>query len=411
MALCVSVAVGMLGIATLGAAPAAYASTVPVAGCSAPNTIGLFWSATSETCSDTETCNYDQCPTSSAASAATGPNPGGPETSSSPVRSWCVMVRETSVRNASFLRSLFVLGVLAIVFAGLISAGADARTLSARARHAVQVVDLKFRKAGRAPDVESDGRYVFVVSGDLRARSGVLIDEKTRRRTRVRSPRCPATPQFGGRWLMFDCAPGRPLTAELYELGSGRWRRVTASPSIQAQCAGTTPGACGISGFGAQWIEYNVICANCVDPESVFQNIDTGVVRSAPADSPSRVVDLDSRSLLRDVCSPVRAPAGGSLTFYGTFVIAARRGASYLEHCGSRLHKPLTSLPSTGDSRALLWAYDHQLKGLFLPSLRAFAAPLPVAIPGYRATFVLSSRTLYALSVGGQLWSAARPQP
>jgi hypothetical protein len=86
-------------------------------------------------------------------------------------------------------------------------------------------------------------------------------------------------------------------------------------------------------------------------------------------------------------------------------------GSTYLERCGSRLHKLFNYGGVTGNARVLVWPnYKTGLNGVFLPSLRRFTIPSPLPPT---ASFLLSSRTIYATDAQtndfGLLWTAPAP--
>ncbi len=249
----------------------------------------------------------------------------------------------------------------------------------------------------------TDGRYVFLSDAFSTTGPGMLIDELTGARFTLSQPGCSAV-GFGGPWLLFNC--GNP--SMLYRLATKTWETV-ANPDAGYPIA-----------VGTYWIEYVYNpCAGMehCEPQQVdeFQNLQTGRPAGSFRLGPTTVLDLNSRTLTSRLCSPVRVPRGGEvMSFYGRFAVVlaagpAGRAVPYLERCGSRLHQRLAAIPVTGTSRMLIWTSPGQLSGLLLPSLRRFVIPLPGSLPGDETQFVLASRTLYADSNNGALWTAQLP--
>jgi hypothetical protein len=114
-------------------------------------------------------------------------------------------------------------------------------------------------------------------------------------------------------------------------------------------CAGDCEVA--FSAAGRYWLQFQqVTCPNgdyhsCA-ATNVFQSIQTGEVRQDPS-GPGKVVDLDAPSLTRMVCRPLSATGAGSLIFYGTFALSRVNDGlddlTYLERCGTRLHRRVGS--------------------------------------------------------------------
>ncbi len=141
------------------------------------------------------------------------------------------------------------------------------------------VLHPKFRRAGSAADVMTDGRYVFIAR-TAPSVSGTLIDQQTGRRTVVSRPGC-APVALGGPWLLFTCGNGQPPTVELYGLATGQWQPVTLAPFLQKYC-GSSGGEidCYPIAVGAAWIEFSYVACGS-DPQKcsyrdVFQNLQTG---------------------------------------------------------------------------------------------------------------------------------------
>ena len=149
------------------------------------------------------------------------------------------------------------------------------------------------------------------------------------------------------------------------------------------------------------------------------------------------IPDLSSPSLASNLCSPahalpIQADEGtimrGPLTVDGNFVlvtgyscISGPTNETYLERCGSRLHRFITTTPPesasllASASHVILWPTGtQQLGGIFLPSLRRFTLTVPNRLARILATQhafpepFLTTRHLY-LPVGQQVWSTPIP--
>ena len=193
----------------------------------------------------------------------------------------------------------------------------------------------------------------------------------------------------------------------------------------------TAIAALNVVGFGAHWIEWAQVPCRYCSAAYLFQNIDTGQVRSLPGWRPGgRIIpDLDSQSLAQPLCPPLTVPAGvppplggpppGALSLYGSFAIASPgAGGDVLERCGSRLKLAVGSHdgPLGATSHAIVWADSptgRRLHGLFLPSLRRFViATNPAAAttpyPGASGV-VLSSGELYVFDESGRVFATRAP--
>jgi hypothetical protein len=306
-----------------------------------------------------------------------------------------------------------------LIVLGCASAAANAH----QRKSPLVVLHPRFHVVGSGPGgVYIDGPYVLLLTSAYGESSGTLIDEQTGTQTTVSYPGCPllgpnADP-FGGP-MMLLCATQGWGEFELYDPYTGEWRAVVPDPGIINYLNNCPGGAayCGSSvvGFGVQWIEWREYCRDCNDT-FLFQNIDTGQVRSLPGwQVGGRIIpDLNSPSLAQALCPPLTLTPGGwpeYLSFYGSFAIASSpaRGEVVLERCGSKLKLAIGSynelLPEApGDARlgasshAIVWAPEpnsRTLDGLFLPSLRRFViATSPSTSP---RGVVLSSGELYVV--------------
>jgi hypothetical protein len=228
--------------------------------------------------------------------------------------------------------------------------------------------------------------------------SATLIDEQTNTRTAISYPGCSGAVQLSGPWLMLFCGSSDgPF--ELYSLDTGEWRTVVPDPRVVSLDCGM-PDYCGVfvAGAGAQWIQW-AISRRDSRGTVLFQNIDTGEVRSLPGwRSGGRIIpNLDSPSLAQQLCPPLTVPSPRLLSFYGSFAIV---DDPLLERCGSRLELAVGNDGVVqANSRAVVWPQgpnSRRLSGLFLPSLRRFVITTP-SIP-YPYGFLMSSGELYVIT-------------
>ncbi len=281
--------------------------------------------------------------------------------------------------------------------------------------------------------VVTTGRYVYEsrrLPANGRA-TGTLIDEQTGTSASLVSPPGCFFAAMGGPWVLYQCnvsvAPAPVAPLELYSIPSGTWQGINST--------------IGPSAIGSDWIEGAAPGPPCyehcgTDP-TVFQNIQTGAVRSLPDyhATGTTIPNLNSATLSAKLCSPLRVPAGltnpfdqltqpGGLSFEGSFAIAdewyTERGGYYnrrfvLERCGTRLRMALdNSVPGsdpapTGNTHAVVWKPNASFRGagVFLPSLRRFTFAVPSGAGGSPIT--LSTRHLYSVTGAGELWTAAAP--
>jgi hypothetical protein len=335
---------------------------------------------------------------------------------------------------------LVVLGVL-----GALPYGAEATGL--RRSHkspAALTVRLSFHRveADANDELLSNGRYVAFMPSSQNS-SDVVIDSETGRRTAVPNAECPPS-AIGPPWLLFDCGDSNSPLA-LYVFATRTWRTVPLAPAVpdaSDNCLSLGPANCGeVDGIGADWIEFDETGYNGTQ-HLVFQNIATGEVRQDPTTA-TTITDLNSPSLARRLCTPLTTPYGaeyagqefhGSVQFYGRFVIASSENngeqTAYLEHCGTKLHRLLTSAnyvysssmpPMSATTRAVIWqSAAGTLTGLFFPGLQRFTVKLPAAaagLPGGCSStgfgycfdpIALTSKRLYLIGQGG-LWAAPSP--
>lgn len=286
------------------------------------------------------------------------------------------------------------------------------------------------------------GRYAYI-GGD--AGSGALIDEQTGKRVTLAPPtgcyfdNANSAP-LGGSWVVATCNPPPPGPLfELYSIRSRTWTPFSPDTkqmfAFNAGCKGGDP-QCGASysAIGDRWIEFEITCGyHCGPTTFAFQNIRSGQVNDQPRDwkpGGTEIPDLNSPTLTRVLCRPLRLPAGftdpttsqtlpGTLVFYGQFAIAQQWSAgnlnlyTYLERCGSRLRRRIdpNGWPFTANTHLVVWmtagpAGPHRpLDGLFLPTLRRVRVTLP-SIPSRVA---LSAKHIYVITSTGRLYQATAP--
>jgi hypothetical protein len=292
---------------------------------------------------------------------------------------------------------------------------------------AVQAVVLQesWSSIGSASSVVADGDYVFINNPDyppggnhptatpLKPFSGgVLINEQTGMRRSVPRSGCFAIGVAAGRWVLFDCVGTGAENYQLYSVPRRSWRPVA------------TPARANPDAIGAYWIEYFVVDGGTY----VFQNINTGTVRSLPAWRPggTTIPDLNSPSLAVKLCSPLRVPAdwspyaqwsaypyneklhAGEVAVDGKFAVlegtshptgtGAYTGYAYVEKCGSRARRP-TSPGFVVNAHAIIGpGSDSTLTGWLLPGLTPITMPTPgynQGVYGDQTSIALSSHSLY----------------
>jgi hypothetical protein len=272
-----------------------------------------------------------------------------------------------------------------------------------------------------------DGNYVFINNPDhpqggnhpteppLKPFSGgVLINEQTGERRSVPRSDCLAVAVSAGRWVLFDCYGSSAGNYQLYSIAHRSWRPVAA------------PARANPEAIGAYWIEYFAVDSGTY----MFQNIKTGAIRTLSAWRPggTAIPDLNSRSLARRLCSPLRVPAdwtpyakwssypyneklhAGLVTLDGRFAVVqgtSRPTSSgevtayaYVERCGSRVRKPISHQFAANAHAviALTGGSDPKFTGWLLPSLTPVTIPAPRYAQGVYGDYsgiALSTHSLY----------------
>ncbi len=293
--------------------------------------------------------------------------------------------------------------------------------------------------------VLASGDYVLSTVGDGLAQGPVVTDD----RTGVTTPLYQGcyVVGIGDPWLLMGCPEGASGAGgyglQLYSLPTEARQPVSDNPNLPFSPCNDEFLPCAFAdGVGAQWIRFDARCEQCQD-RFYYENIETAQVRLDPASS-TTFADLDSSDLTRSTCSGVRVlaqtrdghPSWGSLTVYGSVALATGddaegREAVYLERCGTRTRRLLTTAPAPGtppavasSPQSIVWqSSPRALSGLLLPSLRPFTLPLPGPIlaaedasaagapDGRVVQLALTSRALYVLDGdGGRLWRTSAPR-
>lgn len=298
----------------------------------------------------------------------------------------------------------------------------------------------KFRAVGNEA-VLTDGAYVFRNDAGVDG-SGRLVDEQTSTRWAV--PGAPGCSTFssligsgngsvgsgdrseliGNGWLLGLCSGTGAI--ELYSIPNGPWKALATPMDCQGQNLAAGISGCVPDAVGADWIELQYYCYHC-QTVYTYENTTTGAERSL---TPRRrsVLDLDSETLSRPVCQPLSVPTNESLTFDGSYVVAARHQAGavlysqpVLGRCRTRVRQKLgrAVFDLTGTPGLILWQASQartaaNLGGVFLPSRQPFTIRLPPALAeGAVDSLSVTPRHIYIFGGAGEphLWSADLPKP
>lgn len=197
-------------------------------------------------------------------------------------RSWLIgLVRSSSLRRLG-------LG-FAVALLGLSCSLAVAAAKSPDRRGRISVLKTTFRQHGEAAVLLSNQRYAFVAPANVNE-PGVLFDDLDHQQQSVPQNGCGVTgSRIFGNVLAFDCWRAQRTAPELYLIASHTRRTVPLSPRITSPCAPASP-FCDSNSYlmdaGSDWLKFSQ--ANCPMGEhcslqSIFQNIQTGMVSSDPA--------------------------------------------------------------------------------------------------------------------------------
>jgi hypothetical protein len=237
----------------------------------------------------------------------------------------------------------------------------------------------------------------------------LLINEQTGRRVTIHGSGFEYVLAFGPPWILFF----HNLRFQIYNIDTGKSRPL--------DCTGACMPSSTIGyALGALWLELFVqqqgscgdgVHYDCGPVTQSFYNLVTHKFRSRQTTTSRTILDLDSPSLLRRVCSPLRVPATGTLSIFGTFAVETQPSGSLLERCGSHLQIPIGvgnegvgggGMLASGD--AVLWnlptpsgSLSGQLTGILLPSLRRIS----IALPGTTRRLIGASSMGESEAVGG----------
>ena len=245
--------------------------------------------------------------------------------------------------------------------------------------------------------VAVSGRYVYI--GRFTGTASV-IDEQTKHAVRLTPPAgCFFDTDFaplGGSWIVARCnSPSDDL--RLYSIPSGSWTRFT--PDVARMCALNPDCATGSSrvpcsadyrAIGNRWIEVDFGCGyHSGTLTTVLQQIRNGQVIVLPVTAiPGRqgggtdIVDLNSPTGTRRLCSPLRVPNYGKIALDGRFAIEESNlnETVFLEQCGSQSRTMIGRGLFSINPRAVLMSVgstSNAIDGLSLPSRRRFSLRLP----------------------------------
>lgn len=314
---------------------------------------------------------------------------------------------------------------------------------------------------GGGPYLDGSGRYVGYTAVRPRAvEQFVVLDDLAGKR--IVTPRGCAAPIWWRDWLLCQRHPAGPYSlynirtrqlrklpqgcggdgfltaswivcipnpAPLYELYNVRTRKLRRLPC---------DGLCqqdyylqNLIAVGSKWFEVEIephdscgdgIHNDCGPTTSAFYNTHTGK-QGVPVVSSSETIDLNSVTLRRKLCPPLREPPGYSptdpiaytLTFDGSFAVAQQTAGIYLERCGSDLRLALVTAPYEGAlillPRAAAFCAGATEEGFFLPSDQPFTIGAAAVTSGSLTDCpVLGPRHAYAVDAQGQLWAAPLPR-
>lgn len=239
-------------------------------------------------------------------------------------------VHDATLKRAIRLQNMRAIRVAPLVIAVALLCGVSAGSSTGQTRNASTPVLLgpKWRLVATGViSVIAQGSDAVLIRGRPGHETGIVIDDTTGSR-RVVSRSGYESLHVGGGWVMFwnpfgSGGTGDPALVPLYRVSSGQWRIVRTPGPTSPSCGGPCGG--GPAAVGGYWLAYG-------NPVLRYQNISSGQVRQDPTTT-TTVPDLDSPSLSRAVCPPLRVPPSynppknlGSLTFDGQFAIAESQG-------------------------------------------------------------------------------------
>jgi hypothetical protein len=286
--------------------------------------------------------------------------------------------------------------------------------------------------------VAASGRYVYI--GRFTGTASVT-DERTKHAVRLTPPAgCFFGTDFaplGGSWVVARCNSTSDELM-LYSIPTGRWTRFT--PDVARMCAlnpdcasGSSQVPCGAdyTAIGHRWIEFEFGCGyHSGTITTALQQVRGSQVIDASAMAiPSlqgggtEILDLNSPTGTRRLCSPLRVPSYGKIVLDGRFAVEQNNLNEnvFLEHCGARSRTMIGRGLLGANSRAVLMSVgstSNEIDGVFLPSRRRFKFRLPRQLATVCARepafvciedVVLTSHTVYLLTSHLRLWTADSP--
>lgn len=277
----------------------------------------------------------------------------------------------------------------------------------------------------------SSGRYLLVQQGRHAPFCGSklwLINGRTGKRAAISVPRHTSVAGFAMPLVLFRMSRGY----RLFNIRTRSWRPVACGPGC-----GDADGAGVSASLGTFWAEFEIqqsgdcgdgIHSGCGPAYANFSSTSSGRsvdhilepgdgyggIHGDPGEAVAAdtVVDLDSRSHYRKVCSPVSISAGDHVKFFGQFVFTDSGARLALHRCrtGSTvpLNVPYYAGPSdiVGSNRVVLWQRSGPyIEGVMLPGVRRFTVRIPSAAVG-NAQMAFAGRDLYLIDDHAQLLAA-----
>ena len=132
-----------------------------------------------------------------------------------------------------------------------------------------------------------------------------LVDDQSGKSVLIRRPPCSldADETLDTPWIIASCLGGQTV---LYDIRSLAWHRFACDA-----CDGGD--GSDWLGSGSQWLLFAPRCGAehqlCSPPDYQFLSIPSGTVRDWQYTTNDTVPDLDSPSLVRKLCAPLRLPA------------------------------------------------------------------------------------------------------
>jgi hypothetical protein len=284
------------------------------------------------------------------------------------------MTRYTGVRVAR----RFGLLVLVAMLLGLSSLTTNSLAASRSSGRAPVTLHLRFvRSPGVGAPVAVRGHYALFRTARTPGVGYLLFDDRTGRSRRLFGG-C-GDPLLGPPWVLYDCGAG----SALYDITTRKYR--TLHCGLACDSVGDTQA----DGIGSHWIVYNenAHCNHDCQPLVDFVRVPSGTERGATL-SRWQYIDLNSLSLVRRICSPLRPTATGLWAFYGRVGLTSDASGLLVQPCGSRRQTRVFPNPTGrvvgpfGTATAIIACDEatNRFAGLFLPSLRRFAFSLPASI-------------------------------